>query len=275
MKLKKNTKKLSIKYSYLILLILLTLSFTIGCENLITSPGPQPKFIENQDHEPLLNILGVLRPDKLSDFPKSFIHVEKSFSAKEEYPDSLEIGDVNVTVFSYENNSLADSLKLDYTNFNSIFPKFEYRHEDLNPLPGETYKVSCKYDGYPELTSKTTIPYEPNILNESIENSQLMFTVERDSLAKLYEIYFIVGQKVYTEKILKPEVGNISVIMDFEKKGESQGYLIIYAYDLNLSEYKTFTVTIKPNTYQSNYSTVSNGFGCFGSMNFLEKVIDF
>jgi len=275
MKFKKNRKKLLIQRNHAILIILITLCFNVGCENLITGPGPQPKFIENQDHEPLLNIFGVLRPDKLSDFPKSFIHLEKSFSALEEYPDSLEIEDANVTIFTLEKSSAVDSFRLNYTKFNSIFSKFEYRHKDLNPLPGKTYKICCKYEGYPELTSKTTIPYKPNILDESVENSQLTLTIERDSFSQLYEIYFIVGQNIYYERILRPEAGNISVKMKIEKSGESQGYLMIYAYDLNLSEYKTYTVTIKPNTYQANYSTVTNGFGCFGSMNFLEKTISF
>ena len=60
-----------------------------------------------------------------------------------------------------------------------------------------------------------------------------------------------------------------------EQSSESAGLLIIYAYDLQLSEYMTYNVSIKPNTYRSDYSTVDNGFGCFGSLNIYSKVIDF
>ena len=60
-----------------------------------------------------------------------------------------------------------------------------------------------------------------------------------------------------------------------EQSSESTGLLIIYAYDLQLSEYITYNVSIKPNTYRSDYSTVDNGFGCFGSLNVFSKMINF
>jgi len=85
----------------------------------------------------------------------------------------------------------------------------------------------------------------------------------------------IIGQKAYTDRIQRPEVGDIAVTIAIEPSGESTGLLIIYAYDLQLSEYITYNVSIKPNTYRSDYSTVDNGFGCFGSLNVFSKMINF
>ena len=128
-------------------------------------------------------------------------------------------------------------------------------------------------------------------------------------MAALYDVYFIIGQNAYTDRIQRPETGDIAVTIEFqgvrsnnwdicdfftnkkittykakmsndfislpEQSSESTGLLIIYAYDLQLSEYMTYNVSIKPNTYRSDYSTVDNGFGCFGSLNVFSKMINF
>ncbi len=92
------------------------------------------------------------------------------------------------------------------------------------------------------------------------------------SLTDLYDVYLIIGQKAYTDRIQRPEAGDIVVTIT---SSESAGLLIIYAYDLQLSEYITYNVSIKPNTYRSAYSTVDNGFGCFGSLNVFSGMINF
>ena len=71
------------------------------------------------------------------------------------------------------------------------------------------------------------------------------------------------------------EIDNSVELYGLENDSASEGKLIIYAYDIKLSEYITYNIIIKPQTYQSNYSTVNNGFGCFGSMNLLEKTLTF
>ena len=97
----------------------------------------------------------------------------------------------------------------------------------------------------------------------------------RDSSVVLYDVYLIIGQQAYTNRIQRPETGEIAVIVIIEQSGVSVGLLIIYAYDLQLSEYMTYNVSIKPNTYRSDYSTVDNGFGCFGSFNVFSKMLNF
>ena len=50
----------------------------------------------------------------------------------------------------------------------------------------------------------------------------------RDSLTALYNVYLIIGQKAYTDRIQRPETGDIALTIDTEQSGESAGLLIIY-----------------------------------------------
>ena len=255
-------------------ILIFGITFFIGCENPITGYGPQPSYFEEQEHIPMLNVFGVLRPGNTGDNPLSFIHLEKSFPYTV-FPDTVVIKDAKVTIFRYEENKTVDSLNFSYTNFNSVFLTTEYRHPDFFPIAGLTYGISCNRDGFPELTSKTTVPFSPQIVNDSIQVStgKLSFYIQRDPLVALYDIYLITEQNVFTQRVQMPEVGDTQVTMDFQQNGKTEALLMIYAYDLKLSEYITYNVTIKPNTYRSDYSTVENGYGCFGSLNVLEKII--
>ena len=248
-----------------------------GCENPITGYGPQPNFIDSHSHEPMLNIFGVLRPESQYGVPLSFVHLEGSFSVTSEYPDSFDVPDANVILFHYEGSTIIDSMELIYTNFDKADMEFEYRPVDFYPMAQYTYGISCRKEGYPELTSRTTVPPIPHIVENSlnISTDQLSFTISRDSLVALYDIYFQIGGREYSMRILRPEVGDIQVNLNYNRSSEQEGTLLIYAYDLKLSEYITTTIIMKPNTYQASYSTVENGYGSFGSLNVLEKTITF
>jgi len=267
-------KKLKI-VCYLVLFI--TILFLNGCENPITGYGPQPNYIDEHGHKPFLNIFGILRPETEYGLPLSFIHVEGIFTLLAEYPDTFDIPDAKVMLYEYNNNQISDSINCKYTNFDSPNFDLDYRLYNFYPNAGQTYGISCKKEGYPELTSQTTIPLEPQILANSIQikESKLTFSILHDSLAALYDIYFQISQKQYYSRILKTEQTNLDVEMDFYKGTETEGTLIIYAYDLNLSKYLTSSVIIKPNTYQEPASTVENGYGSFGSLNIFKKSIIF
>lgn len=273
----KNNLQIGCKIrNILIYMLIIVIVLLIACENPITGFGPQPLYFDKHVHKPMLNVFGVLRPGNLDGKPLSFVHLEESFPITTS-PDTIVVSDAKVTLFKYEKNIVVDSLELSYTNLNSTFPISEYRHIEFFPMEGVTYGVSCVRNGFPKLTSKTTIPSTPKIVDNSIhsDENKLTFSILRDSLAALYDIYLIVDQETISKRIRRPEAGNIRVIINFNQTIESQGLLLICAYDLQLSEYITYNVSIKPNTYRSNYSTVENGFGCFGSLNILEEVIIF
>jgi len=268
-----NTKKSFVQSSWHLQIILLLILLT-ACENPITGLGPRPSYIDKHKHKPMLNVFGVLRPDVRNGMPMSYVHLEQAW-AYSYFPDTTRVTDASVKLFEYEGSTIVNTIALSYTNFDSAFPTSEYRHPDFYPIAGHTYGISCFKQGYPELTSRTTVPSVPKIVDDAIQvnPNNISFSIMRDSLAALYDVYLIIGQQAYADRIQQPEAGDIAVKLAIEAASESAGLLIIYAYDLQLSEYITYNVIIKTNSYRSDYSTVDNGFGCFGSLNIFSKMI--
>ena len=263
------------KFSILVILMI-NLILNIGCENPLTSPGPQPSWLDEHDYQPFLNVFGVLRPDAVNGMPLSFIHLEETFPFNT-YPDSVEIKDGLVTVYRYEAGAIIDSVIFLHTHLDSMFSRPEYRNPEFFPQSGKRYGISCQKGGFPELTSETTIPSVPVIIEDTVQlvDTRYAFTIERDSLAELYDIFIWDGVKTHFKRLRRPETGNIDVEFPLDRHHDSEGTVVIYAYDLKLSEYMTYNVSMKPNTYRAAYSTVHNGFGCFGSLNILEKTVLF
>jgi hypothetical protein len=245
-----------------------------ACGNWITDPGPQPVYLDDSGYIPAMNVLGVLRPDSANGKPMSTVHIERSYPVNQ-IPDTIVIADAKVTVYAFDGNAAVDSAVFTYTDFGSVFKAFEYRHETFSPKAGSTYGIACERDGFPRLTAATTVPGVPRIVDDAIRlnSGELSFSIIRDRLAALYDVYFIAGDAVRNARVTRPETGTVPVKIRLEKDDPPAGLLVVYAYDLNLSEYITFNVSIKPNTFRSAYTTVQGGFGCFGSMNILKKWI--
>jgi len=258
------------------LVMITVIGIMTGCENPITGYGPQPVYLDKQEHRPMLNVFGVLRPGTQNGMPLSFVHLEESFSVTSS-PDVIEVRDADVTLFRYEGDVIVDSTAFTYTHFDSTFQRSEYRHAEFYPVEYQTYGLSCRRSGFPELTSKTTVPSVPAIIEDSfeIDTNRLAFSILGDSLAALYDITLWVGEHLYNQRLRRPEVGNIDVAFDLDANHGLSGTLLIYAYDLQLSKYMTYNVNVKYNTYRSDYSTVENGLGCFGSLNVLERIVTF
>ncbi|MBN2010935.1 DUF4249 family protein [candidate division KSB1 bacterium] len=256
-----------------LLLFPLIFLLTTACENSITSPGPQPYFLDNSKHTPMLNVFGVLRPDSLNGFPMSYIHLEQAYPVTP-YPDSVEVSDATITIYSFDKASI-DSIQLLYTDFNDAFSSKEYRHPHMPCHAEHSYSLECKRIGFPTLSGSTTVPMVPRIIDGSIHLNEdgVDFTLAFDPLAGLYDIYLFTESASWSIRVPRPDHGDIRVHIPTSGVVVSQGVLRIYAYDLNLSEYITFNVSVKPNTYSSDYSTVENGFGCFGSLNVAEVMI--
>jgi len=106
-----------------------------------------------------------------------------------------------------------------------------------------------------------------------IENL-LSFKIVRDENAGLYEVVLQEDAWMVRDRFLRPNQGNINV--EFSIAGVPKGgcLLKIYAFDKNLSEYFTANLSSKPNVYQKEFSTVENGYGCFGALNIFVAEIE-
>jgi hypothetical protein len=265
------------KNNYITVALFVIILLFTGCDNWLTGYGPQPIYIDKPQDGDKLNIMGILKPGVKEGKPLSFIHLEKTVPATEEYPDTVEVTDAIITLSQFAGEQLTDSVKFEYTDFSQTFSEFKYRPQEFQPQEAQTYHLSCKKEGFPEIVSKTTLPHVPQIIENSLKTAgeKLVFTIKRDILAALYDIYLQIGEIEYFARVIRPENGNIDVTLNFYKGNEQQGNLIVYVYDLKLSEYITYNVIVKPNTYHESYTTVENGYGCFGSLNILEKTISF
>jgi len=251
-----------------------TIIFITNCTNYdITDPGPQPIHLEDVEHQPKLNVLGILRPDSANGAPLSFIHIEHSFPI-DNIPDSSIVPDAEVKVIKFAENSPVDTSVFIYTDLR-IFPTKEYRNSSFFPGQG-TYQLICKKEGYPTLTAQTTIPAIPQIEKGTLklQENNLSFKIIRDEDVGLYEIVLQGKGWLVKDRFLRPKQGNVP--FEFSLIGIPKGECVIkiYAFDNNLSEYLTVNLSIKPNIYQREFSTVENGYGSFGALNIFEMKID-
>lgn len=262
------------KASQIIHSLCICLLVIINCSSLNpVSPGPQPHYLENVKHEPMLNVFGILRPDSLEGLPLSYIHLEFSFPT-DNIPDSSIIPDAQVKIIKMDGNTEVDSFVFNYSDL-SIFPTREYRNTSFFPQEGK-YRLICQKEGFSELSAETIVPSIPVILEETIQRQDnlLSFQIKRDEQVGLYEVVLEGSNWLITDRFLRPKSGDIPISLSLDEFPSGTCQLTIYAFDLNLSEYLTVNLSIKPNIYQKDFSTVKNGFGCFGGMNIYRKIIE-
>ncbi|MEJ2628240.1 MAG: hypothetical protein P8078_06765 [bacterium] len=277
MKGDKHTSLINLIRNSIFLIFVLNCLLWCGCEKLITGYGPQPSYIDKPEYEQKLNILGILRPDSLQGRPQSFVHVEKAISIYD-VDDSLSVDNVEVSIIKLDQNVPVDSVQLIYSDFNGFYDSKEYRNGTFFPQAKITYEVKCKREGFPELKGRTAVPSEPEIISESVHcsNNNLFFTIKSDSLASLYYIYLKINGNDFFKQIVKKGNENIDMVFHLHDVcNVHTARVTIIAYDNNMSEYISYNVNIKPNTYREDYSTVENGYGCFGSLNITEQDIYF
>jgi hypothetical protein len=231
----------------------------------------QPKIDEN-NFEPGLNIIGSIRPDFSDTINKSFVHVQEVAPAINNYPeftiDSLIIRDANVLITDNNNNEYEFS----YTQYDSLFNERQYRPKtNFVPEPGMLYKINCTYNDLPVLSSSTIVPKKPVLLENTflMSGNNLYFEIEADTTSFMYEIY------VYNNK---QNTGYARVVSSFTENtpveiilSENNAKTIeIYAYDYNLASYYiTSNTSLNFNKYRKTFGNVENGYGVFGSLNFI------
>lgn len=236
------------------------------------SPGPQPHYLEDVKHEPKLNVFGILRPDSIEGLPLSYVHLEFSF-ATDNIPDSSIIAESQVKIIKMEGATAVDSAVFVYTDLR-VFPTREYRHASFFPQEG-TYRLICRKEGFPVLSAETTVPSVPVILEATVQRqgNSLSFQIMRDEQVGLYKVVLQGSDWLITDRFLRPKSGNVPISLPLDGIPSGSCQLTIYAFDLNLSEYLTVNLSIKPNIYQKDFSTVQNGFGCLGATNIYKRMI--
>jgi hypothetical protein len=231
----------------------------------------QPDITEN-NYEPGLNIIGILRPDFTDTINRSFVHAQEVAPAINNYPeftpDSMIIKTADIAI----SNTSGNVYEFEYTQYDNLFDEFQYRPtSDFRPHAGESYFISCSYSDLPVLTSSTIIPNEPKVIEGSIflENDKIRLELEADTSIFLFEIYSFAQDKNtgFTRVVSNRFTATPLEITISEPQPDR---IVIYGYDYNLTSYVLNSNTsLNFNKYRQPFGNVENGYGVFGSLNYI------
>jgi len=232
-----------------------------------TEPGPMPKDLIETEYIESLNVFGILRADGTPG--SSFVHVQRTMTTEEIYSFETDPGVYDARVMIYDSTDQAE-----YRFEHSTIPGQEgyYRNQSLIPHPRSHYSVSIEADSLPTLSGTTLIPPAPQIKDGSLNQSdgETHFTLLLDPDSYQYEIHFLTLSGGLENSSLQTIAGNIAgeqtVSHRWVDGEEAPAMVVIIAQDLNLTRYRNASSSIIPNTYHEDPSTVTGGFGCFGSL---------
>lgn len=254
------------------ILFIIILTFT-SCEELIL--GPQPKFYEEEDVYPSLNVFGVLRPDNIyfQPLPSSFFLVSKIVPIMNDTVDVWYVPDASIFVENADITNETDTAGF-FTN-DTEYNENQYLNTNWNPKALNTYKIAIYKEGYDSVFAYATVPVKPEIKNIVNTADQIILTLNNDTSIYLYEIFI---EDVLFKRKLPDISGNTEIIV---KKYLPKFSITIIGYDKNMADYiSTMNVFIKPNSFREPFSTVVNGYGCIGALNirnisyFNNQIID-
>ncbi|NQV30718.1 MAG: hypothetical protein HQ508_07520 [Candidatus Marinimicrobia bacterium] len=245
----------------------LTMVFMLISCDLPHQPGPMPTTIVETEFEPGLNILGVLRADDLSG--SSFININRALTTEEIYSDSIE--NFSPPVDFVRVVSAETGVEFLFIAEDDSTDSGNYRDSSMTVRTGEVYDLEIMAPGFPTLTGTTIIP-EKVALNGNtlaLTESSIAFQFQHHASAFQYKLYLIFAEST-AEKVIKPSNGDmIDVDWSYEAGMGFPLFLMIAALDENLTRYGNSPISFIPNTYHPDGSTVSGGYGCFGSVSIM------
>ena len=257
-----------------ILLILGIAALMLSCRETIDfylGVPLQPSF-EEDNHLPGLNIFGVIRPDSTRGINNSFVIVHEVAPAinntPDFLPDSMIVPDAMVTISNESNTQISFT----YSNPDSIFNESRYRPAGpLMVIPGAKFTIMCSTEELPVITSTTIVPNQPKMAENSLKitPSGISFELESDTSIYLYEVFLSDGKTNPAYARIIPE-RNIPTPVSIQTNTADIQQLAIYAYDNNLASYYLLSNThLNFNKYRKKFGNIENGYGVFGSLNFV------
>ena len=141
------------------------------------------------DHDPVLNIMGIISSDTLV---KSFVRVHRSLTMDEArdslvrdtidgvpypyYMPRFVIRNANVAVSNQANSYTLEYQSFDPEDFDFEKPELQvgsyiYRGDDMNPQPGEIWTLSITTPDGKSVTGETTLPPKPEIADGALPDT--------------------------------------------------------------------------------------------------------
>lgn len=220
----------------------------------------QPKNL-NAEFKPGLNVFGMLKAGPTLDTINHFFEVHQLLHIISG-DTNLIIEDADITLIK----NTTESFHLQPVNNGN------YTHYLLNPQPGDVWNFECKADTF-IVQAQTRIPNTPEVDIDLVtfKNNEVQFEIMPDTTAFMYDIYYIKGTN-FTHSRVIPEKGQPTRVQlnigSYTSTETNRLYVI--AFDKNYEKYVTTSnIFFKPNAYRPTFSTVSGGYGCFGSASSL------
>lgn len=254
------------------LFCILLICFTFSCEKAVEyyfGINMQPDFLED-DFVPGLNIFGVIRTDSTDDINGSFVYIQKVIRAVGDSLSEIEIDSADVCIYRLEKGDATDTILFNQLNISDSSYRSYVPQTDFIPVQGQTYELKCSASGLPELGGITNIPFQPEITNLSVLHNKIEFDIIADTTAFMYKIYLLRGDEVFYSNILLPSSGAYTHF-SFNGEASQASRIVIYSYDKNLAAYTANSNTeFNINNYRQYDNQVNNGYGVFGSVNYLK-----
>jgi len=244
---------------------------TLSCEYYL-GINQQPQF-RGQNIEEGMNVFGLLRPDSIESYNKSFVYVQQIWPV-------LEIGgykiisDVTVWVEHIINNEVTETIEFPFVPSDSFFNDTLYRPlTNFTPRPGERYRLICQYGEFPDAVGETVVPPEPRIKENSlaVAGRNVSFTLVADSLIGMIDIYLITDNyNQILDRIVPSMLSDTEIELTLPVDPQEL-ILRLFAYDQNLAVYNgNSNISLNFNKYRTTISTLESGFGVFGSLNYTD-----
>jgi len=240
--------------------------YCVACD-LPHEPGPQPSTIIETPFEPGLNVLGVLR---LDDEPgSSFFYIERAYQYQE--MDTLEWDESFITVITdakVQVQGMDDTTTYIFTHELDSLRGQVYTDSGFTPVAGEQYALTIEHLDFPSLTDMTIVPVRPAIHSAPVVIDQTVyFELVTTTDTYLYDVYLISASDSIRYRFVNYEGdGELPIYFNTATGPTEPIEIHIYAYDANLAEYLTSVITLKPQTYLELMTTVTGGYGVFGSV---------
>lgn len=237
-------------------------------------PGPQPSTIVETEFDSAMNVLGILRLD--GEANSSFFYIERTYQYQELDTLSWDESFIPiVTDAAVRVQGMADTTSYAFTHTLDSLRGEIYTNEDFVPAAGETYTLYVEHPDFPTITDTTTVPAVPALDADSviIWGDMVYFQQQTASDVFLYDIYLLTATDSLYTRFVNQDGVTVPVALPNTAPPTESVDIHVYGYDANLAEYLTTTITLKPQTYQETVTTVTGGYGVFGSVSVAKVTV--
>ncbi|MBN1950865.1 MAG: hypothetical protein JW801_06650 [Bacteroidales bacterium] len=254
---------------------LMIMLFLPGCEKIVDYyiGFPQQPEITVEADTDQLNVFGVLRPDSIGGFNKSFVFVQRIWPALDFSTFSI-LPDVEVLIESVGEDGTLTAFPFPLSPPDANFKDTLYRPATgFTPVPGQHFRISCLHSELKDAYGELIFPAVPALTENSLSaaGGRISLSLKADSSIEMYDFYLKNNAgSHFIGRELSLDNEDLPVILYTNQPVEG-AKLRIFAYENRLATYiGNSNTSLNFNKYREGFSTLDSGYGVFGALNFLD-----